>query len=55
VKRYRQEGTVVWLMPENTDFKPIRVDLKRQPLIIEGVVVGVVRQVAGSKTASKSR
>lgn len=48
VKRYKQEGTVVYLMPENSDFKPIRVDLKRQPLIIEGVVVGVVRQVAGA-------
>jgi len=24
VKRYRQEGTIVWLLPENTDFEPIR-------------------------------
>jgi repressor LexA len=44
VKRYKQEGSVVWLMPENTDFEPIRVDLKDEPLIIEGVVVGVVRR-----------
>lgn len=43
VKRYRQEGTLVWLMPENADFAPIRVDLKEQPLVIEGVVVGVIR------------
>ena len=43
VKRYRQEGSLVWLLPENTDFAPIRVDLKEQPLIIEGVVVGVIR------------
>ena len=28
VKRYRQEGSVVWLLPENADFEPIRVDLK---------------------------
>ena len=27
VKRYRQEGTVVWLLPENDDFEPLRVDL----------------------------
>ena len=31
VKRYRQEGAIVWLMPENTDFEPIRVDLKEHP------------------------
>ncbi|HZF15670.1 MAG TPA: transcriptional repressor LexA [Steroidobacteraceae bacterium] len=44
VKRYRQEGSVVWLMPENPDFEPIRVDLKEETLMIEGVVVGVVRR-----------
>jgi repressor LexA len=44
VKRYRQEGSVVWLMPENPDFEPIRVDLKEQTLVIEGIVVGVVRR-----------
>jgi repressor LexA len=43
VKRYRQEGTVVWLLPENHDFEPIRVDLREQSLVIEGVVVGVLR------------
>jgi repressor LexA len=44
VKRYRQEGTVVWLMPENAEFEPIKVDLKDEPLLIEGIVVGVVRR-----------
>ena len=43
VKRYRQEGHRVWLLPENPDFAPIQVDLKEQELTIEGVVVGVVR------------
>ena len=43
VKRYRQEGHHVWLLPENPDFQPIEVDLKEQELTIEGVVVGVVR------------
>lgn len=47
VKRYRQDGSVVWLLPENRDFEPLRVDLKHESLIIEGVVVGVVRQEAG--------
>jgi repressor LexA len=44
VKRYRQEGSVVWLLPENPDFEPIRVDLKEETLVIEGIVVGVVRR-----------
>jgi repressor LexA len=44
VKRYRQEGSVVWLLPENADFEPIRVDLKEQSVLIEGVVVGVLRR-----------
>lgn len=44
VKRYKQEGKTVWLLPENEEFEPIRVDLKEQSLIIEGIVVGVLRQ-----------
>ena len=47
VKRYRQEGSVAWLLPENEDFEPIKVDLKEQSLLIEGVVVGVVRRGKG--------
>jgi hypothetical protein len=41
VKRYRQEGPVAWLLPENEDFEPIKVDLKEQSLLIEGVVVAL--------------
>ena len=44
VKRYRQDGSIVWLLPENPDFEPIGVDLKEDSVVIEGVVVGVVRQ-----------
>ena len=47
VKRYRQEGPVVWLLPENEDFEPIKVDLKQQAMLIEGVVVGVIRRGKG--------
>jgi repressor LexA len=43
VKRYRQEGQRVWLLPENPEFMPIEVDLRKQQIAIEGVVVGVVR------------
>jgi repressor LexA len=46
VKRYRQEGSIAWLLPENEDFEPIRVDLREESLTIEGIVVGVVRQDA---------
>jgi repressor LexA len=53
VKRYRQEGTVVWLLPENPDFEPMRVDLKEESMLIEGIVVGVVRRhVAGAAPAA---
>ncbi|MCS6946301.1 MAG: transcriptional repressor LexA [Steroidobacteraceae bacterium] len=44
VKRYKQEGAVVWLLPENPDFEPIRVNTREEPLIIEGIVVGVLRR-----------
>ena len=43
VKRYRQDGPVVWLLPENEEFEPIQVDLAEEALVIEGVVVGVIR------------
>jgi repressor LexA len=44
VKRYRQDGSIAWLLPENEDFEPIRVDLKQESMTIEGIVVGVLRQ-----------
>ena len=43
VNRYRQYGSIVELLPENEDFEPIIVDLKEQAMVIEGVVVGVIR------------
>jgi repressor LexA len=43
VKRYRQNGSLVSLLPENEEFEPIEVDLRKQELVIEGVVVGVIR------------
>jgi SOS regulatory protein LexA len=46
VKRYRQDGSIAWLLPENEEFEPMRIDLREQSLTIEGIVVGVVRQEA---------
>jgi len=43
VKRLRRRGSVVELLPENPDFAPIAVDLKREALAIEGIAVGLVR------------
>jgi len=43
VKRFRQRGNIVTLLPENEDFDPIRVDLREQDFSIEGVSVGVLR------------
>jgi repressor LexA len=43
VKRYRQVGKEVWLLPENTEFKPIHLDLEHDAMVIEGLVVGVIR------------
>lgn len=43
VKRYRQNGSLVSLLPENEEFEPIEIDLREQELVIEGVVVGVIR------------
>lgn len=43
VKRFRQRGNIVTLLPENEEFEPIRVDLREQDFSIEGVYVGVLR------------
>ena len=43
VKRWRRRGHLVQLEAENPDFKPIEVDLRSEPLAVEGVAVGVIR------------
>ncbi|WP_028116455.1 transcriptional repressor LexA [Ferrimonas senticii] len=43
VKRFQQQGNVVYLHAENSDYEPIVVDLTEMPLSIEGLAVGVVR------------
>ena len=43
VKRFKRQGSLVQLLPENPDFEPIEVDLRRTLLAIEGVAVGIIR------------
>lgn len=43
VKRIRRQRHLVELIPENPAFKTIVVNLRREPLAIEGIAVGVIR------------
>ena len=43
VKRFERQGSTVLLHPENDEFSTIYVDLTTQPLTIEGLAVGVIR------------
>jgi repressor LexA len=43
VKRFRRQGNQNQLWPENRDFKPIKVDPKRDRFAIEGLAVGLIR------------
>ncbi|NDL65172.1 transcriptional repressor LexA [Acerihabitans arboris] len=43
VKRLKRHGNIVELLPENSEFSPIIIDLREQELSIEGLAVGVIR------------
>ena len=45
VKRLRKKGHFAYLQAENPDFATIKVDLRKQPLAIEGIAVGVLRHM----------
>jgi len=47
VKRLRRRGHAVQLLPENPEFEPIEVDLRRDAMTIEGIAVGVIRNGKG--------
>ncbi|MBI2753007.1 MAG: transcriptional repressor LexA [Betaproteobacteria bacterium] len=47
VKRFKRRGYAVQLLPENPDFEPIELDLRRDQLAIEGIGVGVIRSGKG--------
>src|SRR5258708_662420 len=42
-RRLRRRGHGVQLEAENRDFAPMEVDLRREPMAIEGIAVGVIR------------
>ncbi|HRP97593.1 MAG TPA: transcriptional repressor LexA [Rhodocyclaceae bacterium] len=43
VKTFTRKGPLVSLLPANPDFEPIVIDTRRDPLIIEGIAVGLIR------------
>ncbi len=43
VKRYKKSGSVIDLLPENSDFQPIRVEAGREDFALEGLAVGLLR------------
>jgi DNA mismatch repair protein MutH len=43
VKRLKKQGNTVQLLPENSEFSPIVVDLREQAFSIEGLAVGLIR------------
>ena len=43
VKRYRKTGSTVELLPENPDFKIIRIDPEADEFALEGLAVGLMR------------
>lgn len=49
VKYYRRQGYRVRLEPANAAHQPIEIDLRKQPLTIEGLGVGVIRTALGRR------
>jgi repressor LexA len=43
VKRYKKSGSIIELLPENPDFKTIRVEPDREDFALEGLAVGLLR------------
>lgn len=43
VKRYQKTGSMIELLPENPDFKPIRVSPDQEDFALEGLAVGLLR------------
>lgn len=45
VKRYKVRGNKAELVPANPDFQTLHIDLTRERLAIEGIAVGVIRNL----------
>jgi len=46
VKRFYRDGNTITLRAENEHYQPIIVDLSKQDMVIEGIGVGVIRNMA---------
>lgn len=47
VKRFYRRGRTIELLSENPAFSPIVLDVERDAVVIEGLVVGLIRRGAG--------
>jgi repressor LexA len=55
VKRLKVRGTKAELIPANPDFQTLHLDLTRDVLEIEGIGVGVIRNLTAGSPASHAR
>jgi len=53
VKRLKVRGRKAELIPANPDFETLYLDLDRQPLAIEGIAVGVIRNLHASVSLAR--
>jgi repressor LexA len=53
VKRLKLRGRKAELIPANPDYQTLHLDLDRHPLNIEGVAVGVIRNLSPSPGRGK--
>ncbi len=51
VKRFYREGSLVKLVAENEHYQPIMVDPSKQSFVIEGIGVGVIRNMAANPSS----
>ena len=51
VKRLRLRGHKAELIPANPDYQTLHIDLQRDTLAIEGIAVGVIRNLASRAAA----
>lgn len=55
VKRLKKQGNKVELLPENSEFKPIVVDLRQQSFTIEGLAVALFATATGCNISLRPR
>lgn len=55
VKRLKKQGNKVELLPENSEFKPIVVDLRQQSFTIEGWRLGLFATATGCNISLRPR